>query len=90
MTALPRQVVCSAIRNSKGLVICAPRHHHCTTLAHALGVYEASREDGWEQGFVDQKNRFLTRAQALKLAKKRGQVQRRTGGGAILFSEDLY
>jgi hypothetical protein len=89
MTSLPRQVVCAAIRHRQTQqIICAPRHHHCFW---ALGgLSQEYPHDDWEQGFVDQYNEFLTRAEALQLAEERGQIQRRTGGGDELFSEDLY
>lgn len=85
---LPRQVVCAAIRHKGGRIICGPRHHHCIRLAHDLGIYS----NEWEQGFVDQKNEFMTREEAMELAKERGQVQRYSIGEhqTALYSEDLY
>lgn len=44
-----------------------------------------------EQGFIDQFGKFLTRAQAYKIANKNGQIldtSRAMKG--CLFSEDLY
>lgn len=86
MTHLPRQVVCAAIKNTRtGMIVCGPRHHHCIRLAHDLGICS----DGWVQGFVDQKNEFMTREEAMVLAKERGQIRGQTRGSG-LFSEDLY
>ena len=88
--ALPKQVVCAAIRNAGGLIVCGPRHHHCIRIASDLGIYESGRSDGWEQGFVNQSNEFMTRVEARALAEMRGQIQRSIGSGTSLFSEDLY
>jgi len=43
-----------------------------------------------EQGFIDNHGNFLTREEAFILATKTGQKQRSTGGGDVLFSEDLW
>jgi hypothetical protein len=44
-----------------------------------------------EQGFVDQKGRFLTREQARAIAERRGQIRYRCGGDEKkLFSDNLY
>jgi uncharacterized protein (DUF885 family) len=68
--------------------VCGPRHYHCMRLAHDLGIYS----DGWEQGFVDQYNEFMTREEAMELAEERGQIQRYSigEGQRALYSEDLY
>ena len=42
------------------------------------------------QGFIDNHGNFLTREEAFVLASKVGQRQRKTGGGKMLFSEDLW
>jgi hypothetical protein len=44
-----------------------------------------------EQGFVDQHGVFLTREEAMEIARAAGQIVRRCGGDSIrLFSENLY
>ena len=44
-----------------------------------------------EQGFIDQFGTFLTRKEALEIAKREGQIVRRCGGDEKeLFSENLY
>lgn len=84
-----RVVVCAAIRNSKGDIICSPRHWD------ALMREQVVKADAdWsraEQGFVDQYGAFMDRAEARMVAWSANQVVRRCGGDeAELFSENLY
>lgn len=46
----------------------------------------------YEQGFITNTGRFVTRDEALKIAKEQGQIIRLSGSPNpnILFSEDLY
>lgn len=85
-----QRVVCSAIRNVHGSIICSARHFD--GLMHSQ--IATSSQDGWkqaEQGFIDQRGVFLTRAQALTVALGAGQVIRRVGGDErALYSENLY
>lgn len=82
-------IVCAAIRNSFGQIICGPRHFD-QRMRDQIGI---SRND-WkssEQGFVDQFGAFLTREEAHAIAAKNGQIRRRCGGDKNrLFSENLY
>lgn len=78
-----RRVVCAALKDSNGTVICGPRHWDklCRGTGHA----------GWEQGFVDQQGEFLTREEAWVIATAAGQIIRRVGNdNGRLFSENLY
>ena len=83
------RVVCAAMRNSDGVVICSVRHWD--RLAHAQ--VEASTLN-WrcaEQGFVDNFGKFLTRKEALVVAVAANQIVRRCGSDDDeLFSENLY
>ena len=76
-----------------GLVLCGWRHHcifpqtgGLVKERQQLGIYEK------EQGFITNKNRFVDRIEAMKIAIKADQVVKdslqnpRIG----LFSEDLY
>lgn len=46
---------------------------------------------GSEQGFVDQFGTFLTREEALPIARAAGQIRFRCGGDEIrLYSDNLY
>lgn len=94
------RVVCAAIRHQKsGVIITGSRHYSPVMRAVILciceGVEEA-RAQGWydcEQGFVDQKDEFLTREQAWRVAEAAGQIRGKDGKGhspGTLYSEDLY
>jgi len=85
---MKRMVVCAAVRDEGGNVICSPRHFDalmhetmsCKTLSGRL-----------EQGFVDQKGEFMSREEALIVALAANQIVRRCGGDEDkLFSENLY
>jgi hypothetical protein len=84
-----QRVVCAALRNEHGQIICGPRHYD-SIMRGQIGI---SRND-WksaEQGFVDQFGKFLTREEALEIAQSTGQIIRRCGGDEKrLFSENLY
>lgn len=87
---MSRRVVCAAIRNSSGQIICSARHFDA--LMH-LQINEQIH-GGWkfaEQGFIDQHGAFLSREEAWLVAEAAGQIIRRVGGdGVRLFSENLY
>ena len=81
-----RRVVCAAMKDGNGKIICGPRHWDKIMHQQFSGI---ARE--WEQGFVDQRGEFLTREDAWKIAEAAGQIIRRVGGdGGRLFSENLY
>lgn len=80
-----RRVVCAAMRNSNGTIVCGARHWDRIMHQHASG------KSGWEQGFIDQLGEFMTREEAYKVAVEAGQIVRRCGGDdGRLFSENLY
>lgn len=84
-----RRIVCAAIRNRAGVVICGPRHFD-SQMAQWVEFSRSEWGDA-EQGFIDQRGEFLTREQAWKVASDAGQIIRRCGGdGSRLFSENLY
>lgn len=85
-----RRVVCAAIRDENGIIICGPRHFdhimHVQIAAHPEGSWNLA-----EQGFVDQFGEWLTREEALTVALEAHQIVRRCGGDDCeLFSENLY
>ena len=87
-----QRVVCAAMINTKGQIICSPRHWD--KIARAA-VKNVSNPEDWEtdieQGFVDQFGQFLTREEALKIAQRNKQIAGRCGGDDIrLYSENLY
>lgn len=80
---MDRRVVCAALRDSHGTIICGPRHWD--------SICRGTSKGGWEQGFVDQRGAFLTREEAWKVAFDAGQILRRVGGDeGHLYSENLY
>lgn len=82
-------VVCEAIRHESGLIICGARHRDPVMRAQA----EASGLNwkGCEQGFINQFAEFLTREEALEVAKASGQpLNLDYCSGNKLFSEGLY
>ena len=89
-----RKVVCAAIRNADGEIICGVRHFDMLMYnqSKARADYESWRIA--EQGFVDAEGKFLTREEAMIQAKAAGQeidIQRGCGGDPnTLYSEGLY
>jgi hypothetical protein len=82
-------IVCSAVRDSTGQIVCGPRHFDQSMVRTIKSML--SYTEPWEQGFVDQWGNFLTREQAWEIAWKNGQIKRRVGGdGTKLYSENLY
>lgn len=79
-----RRVVCAALRSkTHGNIVCGPRHWDA--------LCRGTSKDGWEQGFVDQFCKYMTREEALHVALANGQIIRRCGGDdQELFSENLY
>lgn len=97
-----QRVVCAALRKEGHLII-GPRHFDALMRTQINSwasrfLLEEHREEArqeWaraEQGFIDQWGNFLTRAEALVIATRQGQMIRRGLGGddEKLFSENLY
>lgn len=86
-----QRVVCAACRWPDGHIILGIRHYSPDMrLSIALQGYNPV-EQGIEQGFVDQRGRFLTRQEAYEIAERQGQYKPYppfTRG--TLYSEDLY
>ena len=88
---VPRRVVCAALQNSAGDIICGARHFD----AIMRRQIEVAPTRDWklaQQGFIDQWGAFLTREEAYAIAKKNNQIIFKCGneGGTELFSEHLY
>ena len=68
-----------------GFVITGHRHHNCLTTAFILAVDKKLLKN---QGFITTSNVYLTRQEAMRLAKEKGQIK--DNNKDMLFSEDLY
>ena len=91
-------VVCAAcINQDSGLIICGARHWD-SVMSKVLKTLRAEgstlRSYDFEQGFIDQWGTFLTRKEAMVIAKAAGQdidIERGCGGSTTtLYSEGLY
>lgn len=80
-----------------GFVVCGRRHHNCiTTFAMIVGFpynergLEIMRTE--EQGFLTNTNRFVSRLEALRIAKEANQLlpDERINESIGLYSENLY
>jgi hypothetical protein len=87
----PQWVVCAALRKGE-VIICGARHFD-SIMRSTIRVLSNDYR-GYEQGFIDQTGKFLTRVEAWKVAEANGQIRRRCGNdtsdGGTLFSENLY
>lgn len=90
-----RVVVCAAIMNRAGDIICGARHYD--TVMHQQLQNRKEMPDNARakdaQGFIDQYGVFMDRHEALKVATDAGQInqrRRKTNPVDRLFSEDLY
>jgi len=87
-----RRVVCAALRHREsGLVICGARHFDIV-MRKLIDAFDDW--DGWnnsEDGFIDQYCKFLTREEALEIAKRNDQILHDIECcKGYLFSEHLY
>lgn len=85
-----KRYIVAACTLYKGIKFIGKRHHN-TLMAASKHFNEPIRGE-YGDGFVDNFMNFLTREDALILAKETGQFKRHSGGGMtdILFSEDLW
>lgn len=92
----PKQrIVCAAIRNKITDEIIIGVRHFDSFMRQRIEKCDAFQDRmNWrkaDQGFVDQFGDFLSREEALIIAKENGQIFRRCGGDeGALFSENLY
>lgn len=85
-------VVCAALRLPTGRIICGPRHYDPIMRQQIANDTEAPAWRVAEQGFVNSHGQFLSREDALHVAKFHGQFRpiRNGAEGKQLFSENLY
>lgn len=86
-----RRIVCAAIRNTDGDIICSARHYDPLMRAQIETNSAKWPKNAVEQGFIDQYGIFLSRAEALLVARTADQIIRGCGGDEdALYSENLY
>lgn len=88
-----RVVVCAACKIDD-IVFCGARHfdaiiHKQINAAFSEVELMSLRRD-IKQGFIDNQGNFLTRTEALEVAKQAGQIKFKHPPAHKLFSEDLY
>jgi len=74
------------INLTNGFVISG--HRHCC-IFEIISKFHIDKKL-CKQGFLTSNNRFLDREEAMRLARKMGQVYKETMKDDTLFSEDLY
>lgn len=79
-----------SLNGKTGYVICGRRHHNCFASAYYLDPERKYKKFEKEQGFITNKDRFVSRVEAAEIAFLAGQIYQRTEHPMGLFSEDLY
>jgi len=88
---MDNRVVCAACLSKCGKYMVLGVRHWDTLMHTTAGMMDGKINWHGDQGFIDSNRNYLTREQALKVAKKSGQIIRRCGGDEKeLFSENLY
>lgn len=93
MAKRKQYIVCASIRQN-GIIICGARHFD-TLMHNTIRSLDSSiklRVNKWEQGFIDQFGKYLSREEAFKIAKENGQEidMDRNSHNYKLYSEGLY
>jgi len=92
----PQQTIVCAACKSGSIILCGVRHWDKIMnklFAKIKVAYPDLRSSGFEQGFVDQFGKFLTREEAMEIVKENGQPfdkERNGGSDKELYSEGLY
>lgn len=88
----PKLIVCAANRHRvTGMIVCGARHFDDRMRAV---MEETGGFPFWlncDQGFIDQFGKWHTRKEAMRIARKMGQIRNPNDVSPnTLFSEDLY
>lgn len=80
------------IKGNTGFVIAGRRHHNCFHVASIFSENGKRKNLPQKevQGFLTNKNRFVDRTEAAKIAFEAKQIDEPTTHPIGLFSEDLY
>lgn len=73
-----------------GIVFAGRNHMQCLYQMVVLSGKTQAEVGEYTQGFLTNKNRFVERKEAMKIAKKAGQVGDKTFSRHLLYSEDLF
>tara|TARA_R110000868_G_scaffold4119_14_gene25053 strand:- start:5943 stop:6281 length:339 start_codon:yes stop_codon:yes gene_type:complete len=93
-TPLPEICICAAVKATTGEIIRGHRHSDCFTALRARLLLPERELDS--QGFITSHNRYVDRAEGMKLQKAAGipskyaSSQEAWEAATVLFSEDLY
>ncbi len=71
-----------------GTVICGYRHCNCIETASL--IFSKKEMSGHVQGFLTDKNKFVDRVEAKRIAERAGQLLESCSKGEELFSEDVW
>lgn len=74
----------------RGLVFCGWRHGQCIYTAVSITGLRQCESGESIQGFLTNKNKFVTREEAWIIAERENQIIKQSGGHGTLYSEDLY
>ena len=88
----PPRIVCAAIRAADGDVLIGIRHYSPDMhrqIEARIGGSKFKHRNGQDQGFVDQHGKYYTRAEAMDVTQRNGQLPDMPGQ-VLLYSEDLY
>lgn len=89
--ALPRLIVCAAMKMKDGSIITGIRHYNPEMRAVLKRLYgDGYKNQVAEQGFVDQKGVFVGREEAWQIAEQAGQIRRQVSEPGTLYSENIY
>ena len=85
---MPNETIkCAALRTGEGHIICGPYHGKCLQAAGEAGFEKL--EGKYSQGFMTDRLRFVGRREALVIATKEDQIDKKHPPTDILLSEDL-
>lgn len=91
-----RKVVCAALRHRETKAVVTGARHFDKVMLRTIAMLKEGYGEDWsraEQGFIDTLGNFLTREEAMSIAKNAGQpvdIERCGGSETKLFSEGLY
>jgi hypothetical protein len=96
MSELPERVVCAANKYG-GFIVLGLRHNDefMQDAVKALGIGQFDKNAIFHpnaQGFLTNRKRWVSRAEAYEIANNQEQIVRKTGGidSKVLYSEDVY